>query len=209
MFFRIVKLIKILIFVIGLLCLILALCYFALTYFISNNTDPLKEFNELKSKLYRIEADLSENNLSYYDFNTDKTYKIDYNKFGYKCRIEYLERQKLAIKDYFNRHANVEKLEKVQNYKNIDEIKEIKEFSKELLKTSKINKFNNELVIKNDKYFYDEASFVFESERLFVKYYYFDENNDFKEVSEEFFIDSCGYIENRYKAISSKGRFRL
>ncbi|MBT0880663.1 MULTISPECIES: hypothetical protein [unclassified Campylobacter] len=203
MFFRIVKLI----FVISLLCLILALCYFALTYnFISNNTDPLEEFNELKTKLYRIEADLSENNLSYYDFNTDKTYKIDYNKFGYKCKIEYLERQKLAIKDYFNRHTNVEKLEKVQNYKSIDEIKE---FSKDLLKTSKINKFNNELVIKNDKYFYDEASFVFETERLFVKYYYFDENNDFKEVSEEFFIDSCGYIENRYKAISSKGRFRL
>ncbi|MBT0878420.1 hypothetical protein KJQ97_03170 [Campylobacter sp. 2018MI01] len=56
MFFRIVKLI----FLISLLCLILALCYFALTYnFISNNTDPLEEFNELKSKLYRIEADRS------------------------------------------------------------------------------------------------------------------------------------------------------
>lgn len=207
MFFRIVEFIKTLIFVIGLLCVILVLCYFALTYnFINKNTDPLKEFNELKSKLYRIETDLSENNLSYYDFNTDKTYKRDYNKFGYKCRIEYLEQQKLAIKDYFNRHAKVEKLEKVQNYKSIDEIKE---FSKDLLKTSKINKFNNELVIKNDKYFYDKTSFVFESERLFVRYYYFDEYNNFKEVSEEFFIDSCGYIENRYKAISSKGKFRL
>ncbi|ULO01627.1 hypothetical protein AVANS_1001 [Campylobacter sp. RM5004] len=153
------------------------------------------DFVKVTKELKKVEEILLKQGYKpYYDFGDSRTYKVNYNELGYGCIIDELQKQKYAIQNFFVRYLQTH-LEKINNYKSIDEIKEIKKFSKDLLKTSQIYEFNYELTIDGFEHFYDKNSFIFKDGKLFVKYYYFDFNNNLLEENYEFLIDDCGYIE--------------
>lgn len=153
------------------------------------------DFVKVTKELKKVEEILLKQGYKpYYDFGDKRTYKVNYNEFGYGCIIDELQKQEYAIQNFFARYLQTH-LEKIKNYKSINEIKEIKKFSKDLLETSQIYEFNYELTIDGFEHFYDKNSFIFKDGKLFVKYYYFDFNNNLLEENYEFLIDDCGYIE--------------
>ncbi|MBZ7978275.1 hypothetical protein AVBRAN12654_05720 [Campylobacter sp. RM12654] len=153
------------------------------------------DFVKVTKELKKVEEILLKQGYKpYYDFGDKRTYKVNYNELGYGCIIDELQKQKYAIQNFFVRYLQTH-LEKINNYKSIDKIKEIKKFSKDLLKTSQIYEFNYELTIDGFEHFYDKNSFIFKDGKLFVKYYYFNFNNNLLEENYEFLIDDCGYIE--------------
>ncbi|MBZ7985054.1 hypothetical protein AVANS14531_01710 [Campylobacter sp. Cr9] len=153
------------------------------------------DFVKVTKELKKVEEILLKQGYKpYYDFGDKRTYKVNYNELGYGCIIDELQKQEYAIQNFFERYLQTQ-LEKINNYKSIDEIKEIKKFSKDLLETSQIYEFNYELTIDGFGHFYDKNSFIFKDGKLFVKYYYFDFNNNLLEENYEFLIDDCGYIE--------------
>lgn len=153
------------------------------------------DFVKVTKELKKVEETLLKQGYKpYYDFGDSRTYKVNYNEHGYGCIIDELQKQEYAIQNFFARYLQTH-LEKIKNYKSIDEIKEIKKFSKDLLETSQIYEFNYELTIDGFEHFYDKNSFIFKDGKLFVKYYYFDFNNNLLEENYEFLIDDCGYIE--------------
>lgn len=156
------------------------------------------DFVKVTKELKKVEEILLKQGYKpYYDFGDKRTYKVNYNEFGYGCIIDELQKQEYAIQNFFVRYLQTQ-LEKINNYKSIDEIKEIKKFSKDLLETSQIYEFNYELTIDGFGHFYDKNSFIFKDGKLFVKYYYFDFNNNLLEENYEFLIDDCGYIERMW-----------
>lgn len=153
------------------------------------------DFVKVTKELKKVEEILLKQGYKpYYDFGDKRTYKVNYNEHGYGCIIDELQKQKYAIQNFFVRYLQTQ-LEKINNYKSIDEIKEIKKINKDLLETSQIYEFNYELTIDGFEHFYDKNSFIFKDGKLFVKYYYFDFNNNLLEEKYEFLIDDCGYIE--------------